>query len=137
MSSYLNLFRHSSNSFYCYSYFDLEQFNADADMHEEVRRSVDENATLEERSNFIQLVSVPSSCEDDKPTSDDHDEVEEPSIVHNIKTEKNSGLFLSDKLDKKGFCEGFAYIWGQWTTRSDIGLSGFGWIFKLFLWCLR
>ena len=104
-------------------------------MHEEATKSAVEEATLEKRSNLIQLVFSPSSCENDKPASNDH-EVEE-SCVHKIKTEKNEGLSLSNKLDKKGFCEGFDYILGQWTGRSDFGLNGYGWIFKLVLWCLR
>ena len=105
-------------------------------MHEEVTKRAVEEATLEERSNLIQLVSSPSSCENDKPTSNDH-EVKESSSVHNIKTEKNAGLFLSDKLDKEGFCEGFDFILGQWTGRPYIGVNGYGWMFKLVLWCLR
>ena len=105
-------------------------------MHEEATKGSVEEATFEERSNFIEIVSSPSSCENDEPASNDY-KVEESSSVNNIRTEKNAGLFLSKKLDGEGFCEGFAYILRQWTSRSDIGLSGYGWIFKLALWCLR
>ena len=106
-------------------------------MHEETTKNAAEEVTLEERSNLIQSVSSPSSY---KPASDSNDhEVKEPSSasVHNDKTEKNVGLFLSKTLDKKVFCEGFVYVRGQWTSRSDIGVNGYGWIFKLVLWCFR
>ena len=103
-------------------------------MHKEATKTVEE-ATLEERSNLIPLVSAPQSC-DDKPASNDH-KVEESSCVHKIKTEINDGLFPSNKLDKEGFCERFDYILVQWIGRSDFGLNGYGWIFKLVLWCLR
>ena len=99
-------------------------------MHEEATHCAVEEATLEERSNLIQLVSLPSSCERVQ-------EVEESSSVHNIKTENDDGLFLSNKLDKEGFCEGFDFILGQWTGKPYIRVNGFGWIFKLVIWCLR
>ena len=64
-------------------------------MHKEATKTVEE-ATLEERSNLIPLVSAPQSC-DDKPASNDL-EVQDPSSVHNIKTEKNVGLFLTSSF---------------------------------------
>ena len=50
---------------------------------------------------------------------------------------ENVGIILSKQLDEGGFREGSVFIWGQWTSRSDIKLEGFGWIFKLVFWCLR
>ena len=105
-------------------------------MHEEATKSAFEEATLEERSNLLQPVPLPSNYENNKPASNDI-KVEESSCVHKIKTEINDGLFPSNKLDKEGFCERFDYILVQWTGRSDFGLNGYGWIFKLVLWCLR
>ena len=123
----LSVIHHSSHIF-----FDLLQFN----MHEEVTKSAGEDPSLEERSNLIKIVSLPSTSETNEPASNDQD-VESSSSDQNIKTEKNAVLLLSQQLDRKGFCEGFAYIWGQWTSRPYIKVNGFGWIFKLVLWCLR
>ena len=46
-------------------------------------------------------------------------------------------IYLSKQLDEKSFSDGASFIWRQWTSRPHIQVSGFGWIFKLFLWCLR
>ena len=73
--------------------------------------------------------------EEIKRTTIDH-EVEESSSVHNIDTERNDVLILCKHLDPIGFFKGFGYIWRQWTSRSDIGVNGYSWIFKLGLWCL-
>ena len=105
-------------------------------MHEEARKSAGEDSSLEERSNLIKIVSLPSTSENNEPAANDHD-VESSSNEQNIKTEKNIAILLSQKLDKKGFSEGFSYIWGQWTSRPYIKVNGLGWMFKLVLWCLR
>ena len=106
---------------------------------EEVKHDAVEDPTSKEKS------CSSLSCEDNVAAANDHD-VEESSSVHNIKNEKNVGEFLSIHLDKKGFCEGFAYIWGQWTNIgliyvwgqwTDIEVDYLVCIFKLFLWCLR
>ena len=47
-------------------------------------------------------------------------------------------IHLSKQLDEKSFCDGFSFIWGQWTDTSEIGVTSVGrCLFKLSLWCLR
>ena len=103
-------------------------------MPEEGTKSAVEDLCLEE--SLIKIESLPLSCENTEPSANDH-EVEESLGVHDEETEKNVALFLSRQLDSKEFVEAFSYIWGQWTSRPHIGVTGFGWIFKLVLWCLR
>ena len=97
--------------------------------------SVDD-ASLEEGSNLIEILSLPSNFEYDKTTANNH-KVKESSSDQNIKTEKDVRLFLSQELDGKGFREGFVHIWSQWTKRPYIRVNGSGWIFKFALWILR
>ena len=104
-------------------------------MSEEVIKSADENPSLGERSNLIKIVSLPSTSENIGPAANDVEETS--SSVKNIKTKTNVELFLSQQLDRKGFFEGFVFIWGQYISRPYIQVNGFGWIFKLVLWCLR
>ena len=79
-------------------------------MSEEVTKSSIDDASLKERSNLIEIFSLPSSFEDDKTTANNH-RVKETSSDKNIKTERNVGLLLSQELDEKGFPEGFVHIW--------------------------
>ena len=51
--------------------------------------------------------------------------------------ENNVRLFLHEQLRSLTFFESFAYIWEQWTSRPHVKVEGYGWIFKLLLWCLR
>ena len=95
-----------------------------------------EDLCLEERSSLIKIETLPSTHENIKPAANDH-EVEESPSVHDEETEKNDALLLKQHLDGKGLCEGFVYIWGQWTSRPYIRVNGCGWMFKLVLWCLR
>ena len=60
-----------------------------------------------------------------------------PSIVTVEKFTDENIFPLSEQLARKGLCEGFVLIWGQWTSRPHITLQGLGWMFKFFLWCLR
>ena len=105
-------------------------------MPEEVTQNAVEDSISEERSSLIKIESLPLSRKDNEPSANNHD-VEEPSDVHDEDTEKNVVLLLSQHLDGKGLWEGFAYIWRQWTNRPYIRVNGFGWMFKLGLWCLR
>ena len=50
---------------------------------------------------------------------------------------KDPALHLAEKLDEKDFSEGFSFIWNQWTSKPYVKVEGLGWLFKLFLWCLR
>ena len=114
--------------------FYLYQFKAN--MPEEVTQNAVEDSISEERSSLINTESLPLSRKNDDPSANNHD-VEEPADVHDEETEKNVALLLGHQLNGKGFFEGFAYIWGLWTSRPYIGVNGYGWMFKLVLWCLR
>ena len=105
-------------------------------MSEGVTKNAVEDLCLEERSTLIKIEALPSTSENNKPADNDH-EVEESPSVHGENTEKNDARLLSQQLDETGLWEGFVYIWGQWTSRPYIGVNGFGWMFKLVLWCLR
>ena len=50
---------------------------------------------------------------------------------------KDVPLFLSEELDRKGLFEEFVFILREWTSTPYIKLEGLGWLFKLFLWCVR
>ena len=105
-------------------------------MPAEVTNAAVEVSILEVRSGLIKIDSLTLSRKNDEPSVND-DEAEESPIVHNEETEKNIVLLLSQQLDGKGLWEGFAYIWGQWTSRPYNKVNGYGWMFKLVLWCLR
>ena len=89
-------------------------------MSDEVTESHAEHLSLEEISSLMKVESLPSSCENGENIS------------------KNVLLFLSQQLDRKGFIDGFVYIWGQWTNRPFVTpCYSFGCLFKLLLWGLR
>ena len=46
-------------------------------------------------------------------------------------------VYLSEKLDTRNFINGFSFIWMKWTEKPHIQVKGWGWLFKVFLWCLR
>ena len=50
---------------------------------------------------------------------------------------KDPALHLAEELDIKDFSGGFSFIWNQWTSKPYVKVEGWGWLFKLFLWCLR
>ena len=58
-------------------------------------------------------------------------------FIHRIIYFLDASVYLSEKLDKRGFMDGFSFIWMIWTQKPQIQVEGWGWLFKVFLWCLR
>ena len=58
-------------------------------------------------------------------------------IILKINFVQDVSVYLSEKLDNRNFSDGFSFIWIKWTQKPNIQVKGWGWLFKMFLWCLR
>ena len=126
-------------------------------MPQELRQSGGEDKSLEEEgSSLIRKKSLPPPSENrdtaaveelthDQNVNNVNSKQTSKKIVDNSKSIiilkdfnfKDVPLFLSEELDRKGLFEGFVFILREWTSTPYIKLEGLGWLFKLFLWCVR